>query len=88
MLVHIIHDFLAACFGLAIGGFVICQLFERRLTVRTADLLLVCVAAGIAFSHGDIVVWVMALCGIVTRCLLGIEDGDSVLGGKKDGSEA
>lgn len=82
-----LHDFAAACLGLWLGWFLIRKLFRQRLTLRTADLLLVCVASGIAFSHNEYVVGMMAICGIVTRCLLGIQDGDSAISFKvkKDG---
>lgn len=89
MIPHGLHDFAAACLGLWLGWFLIRKLFRQRLTLRTADLLLVCVAAGIAFSHNEYVVGFMAICGIVTRCLLGIQDGDSAFSFKvkKDGAQ-
>ena len=86
---HGLHDFAAACLGLWLGWFLIRKLFLQKLTLRTADLLLVCVAAAIAFSHNEYVVWMMAMCGIVTRCLLGIQDVDSTLSfrSKNNGAE-
>lgn len=79
MLSHILHDVCAAGLGLCLGWLAISCIFGKKLTFRIIDLLLVCVAAGIAFSHSDWVVGSMALCGIVTRCILGIDEQDEQL---------